>query len=246
MGSQGHRDNILNTTFREIGVGYFTGNVWVQDFGRRGTVYPLVINHEAFGTDSRDVDLYIYGNSSTWTEMRLRNNDLSWSVWMPFQNNVSWQLPNVTGSHTVSVELRKGSSTATSTDSIYLTLASTPELGNLPDTISFSYSIANQQFTPPSVALTPLNVGDDTTLSWEAGQTGDWFQVSPLNGDTPQTLTITPDGNFTTSGFYAGSLTVTVTDPGGTLASPWVITVSLTVVEETQRIFLPTLLKENP
>ncbi len=73
MGSSGHRANILSTTYREMGNGYVyqagdAGNVrrtttsscapnvfnegpffryWTQNFGKRNTVYPVVINRES-------------------------------------------------------------------------------------------------------------------------------------------------------------------------------------------------------
>ena len=247
MGSSGHRDNILNEGFTEIGVGYFTGNHWVQDFGRRYDIYPLIINNEAAETDDRNVDLYLHGDASTWTEMRLRNDQQAWSAWTPFQNIVQWQLPNASGMHMVGVELRKGSLTTSSNDSIYLsTVTTTAELGNLPDTISFTYSITDQRYSPASLTVTPLNVGDDATLTWQTSQTGDWFQVSPPEGDSPQPLIITPNGTFASTGTYSDNLTVTVTNPDGTLASPWMMTVDLTVVEEFEQVYLPSVMNRNP
>ncbi len=103
MNSSGHRSNILRAEFREIGVGYAAGNIWVEDFGRRESVYPIVINNEAAQTDNLHVNLYIYGDNTTWPEMRLRNDSLAWSNWMAFQNNLPWQLPDAIGAHTVYV-----------------------------------------------------------------------------------------------------------------------------------------------
>ncbi len=55
MGSSGHRANILNGRYWETGVGYQAGASdeprWVQDFGRRRSVYPVVIDDEAASTD---------------------------------------------------------------------------------------------------------------------------------------------------------------------------------------------------
>ena len=60
MGSSGHRANILNGRYWETGVGYQAGASdeprWVQDFGRRRSVYPVVINDEAASTDDRLVE----------------------------------------------------------------------------------------------------------------------------------------------------------------------------------------------
>ena len=47
-----HREILLNEKLREIGVGYVQGgswgHYWVQDFGTRKDVYPLVIDGERF------------------------------------------------------------------------------------------------------------------------------------------------------------------------------------------------------
>lgn len=89
MNSPGHRRNILSLETWEIGVGYASGgdfsHYWVQDFGRREGVYPIVINNEAAVTETRAVDLYIYGD---WQEMRLRNDAGAWGNWQPFRINI--------------------------------------------------------------------------------------------------------------------------------------------------------------
>lgn len=116
MDSPGHRTNILSDN-REMGVG-FANNYWVQDFGTTDDVYPLIINREARQTASPTVALYIYG---TWEQMRLRNDDGAWTDWQPFRTESNWTLVGPRGLHTVTVELRSGATTATSSDSIELT-----------------------------------------------------------------------------------------------------------------------------
>ncbi len=127
MNSTGHRNNILSASVREIGVGYYEGDsygrLWVQNFGRRNTVYPLVINAEARWTESTAVTLYIYGQ---WAEMRLRNDDDPWGAWQPFQSTVAWTLRPQPGMRTVHVEMRTsgaGGQTASAHDTIWLTAA---------------------------------------------------------------------------------------------------------------------------
>lgn len=122
MASSGHRENILRGSTWEIGVGYYTGGsygrYWVQDFGRRFDVYPLVINREEASTLFRSVVLYIYGD---WNETRLRNDNGSWTAWQPFFSSISWTLNAGTGTHTVWVEMRQsGGLTASASDDIYL------------------------------------------------------------------------------------------------------------------------------
>jgi uncharacterized protein YkwD len=122
MNSSGHRANILSTSTWEIGVGYHTGSasyphLWVQDFGQRSGIYPLIINGEAATTDDRDVSLYVYGE---WDEIRLRNDSGTWTSWQPFQSTLAWTLNSGTGDHTVQAEMRSDGQTATASDAIYL------------------------------------------------------------------------------------------------------------------------------
>jgi len=123
MNSAGHRANILNANFREIGVGYFAGGgdyyqYWAQDFGRRANVYPLIINRDAANTNSTQVSIYIYG---TWSEIRLRNDNGAWGAWQPFQNNLTWTLDALSGTRAVNAEVRSGGTTIATSDTIYLT-----------------------------------------------------------------------------------------------------------------------------
>ena len=137
MNSTGHRNNILSTGSWEIGVGYASVNgsnyyhYWTQDFGKRSGVYPLIINRDAASTDDRAVSLYLYGS---FQEMRLKNDNGAWGSWQPFQNNVPWTIANGVGTRTVTAELKTGSTVVTSSDTIYLTKAGVPQLGDLPDT----------------------------------------------------------------------------------------------------------------
>lgn len=122
MQSEGHRSNILSPDFVELGVGYFSGagtfpSYWVQDFGRRSGVSPLIVAGEAASTAARDVELYVYGD---WSEIRLRNDARSWSDWMPFSNRLGWTLEGGNGMHVVSAELRSGAATGSACDLIVL------------------------------------------------------------------------------------------------------------------------------
>jgi hypothetical protein len=122
MNSAAHRANILNTQMWEVGAGYYEGghyrHLWVLNLGRRSGVYPLVINADAYSTDSRAVTLYVYGD---WDEVRLRSDGGEWSAWMPFRNTMSWTLPARQGEHAVRAEMRNGWGAALSSDTIQLT-----------------------------------------------------------------------------------------------------------------------------
>lgn len=124
MGSSGHRANILNGNYRETGVGYRAdasrGHHWVQDFGRREGIYPVVINDEAASTDSRFVNLYVYGR---WSEIRVRNDSEAFGTWRSFTNTLEWTLANVDGLRTVDVEMRSGSTLTGASDTIALSFS---------------------------------------------------------------------------------------------------------------------------
>lgn len=168
MNSSGHRANILNANFQELGVGYYE-RYWGQNFGSRFNVYPLIINREQRQTNSPMVQLYIYG--SQWQEMRLRNDEGNWSEWQPFANNLQWTLVNSAGIRTVSVELRNSISTATSSDSIDLlaatepsatpteTVTATPEPSNTP-----TYTPSPTNTAIPLATATPTEIIHDPTL----------------------------------------------------------------------------------
>lgn len=146
MASGGHQANILSTDNREIGVGYvydpadqanvrhdsngdcvadLTGQgpwyrYWTQCFGRRSTVYPVVVNREDYETTSRTVDLYLYGTG--WaSEMRIRNDCGSWTAWQSFSSDVSdWTLCSGSGEREVFVEIRNGATVYSASDTILL------------------------------------------------------------------------------------------------------------------------------
>ncbi len=247
MNSDGHRANILRDTFWEIGVGYFEGGgsyyrYWVQDFGRRNGIYPLIINNDAETTTNQNVELYIYG---TWSEMRIRNNADAWSNWQPFQNRLTWQLPASSGLHTVSAELRKTGQSAASSDTIVLDLPIQPQLGNLPDMVSLTYSIPSQRFLPPDVVeLTPLNVSDGTQLNWRVDTSDNWYELIPTTGSTPQGFQLVASGFLTdTLATYTGAFTVTVTSPVGVVGSPHRSDVVLSVqADPIYTVYLPALI----
>jgi uncharacterized protein YkwD len=235
MNSAGHRANILREASWEIGIGYYQGGgqyyrYWTQDFGRRYGVYPIVINREDATTDDYHVNLYIYG-SGTWPEMRLRNNSAAWSDWRPFQSELAWELPMTTGEHTVWVELRNGSQTTSSSDSIYSTWAPPlPTLNVVPTTVDFVYDAVTGSLTPPTHVVTLTNTTTADEIAWNLTTEGDWFTVIPAGGTTPGTFSIAPTTFVTQSSTtYTGVITVMATDPPDTVNAVQRIDVTLDV-----------------
>jgi uncharacterized protein YkwD len=118
-----------------------------------------------------------------------------------------------------------------------------PVLGNLPDALQFTYSIPDQRLLPPSHRVTPLNEGNDETLTWNVAKTGAWFAVSASTGNTPDTLWVTPTTFDTGSvATYGGVVTVTVVDPPGVQGSPHAIDLTLRVVNASfSDVYLPLI-----
>lgn len=111
-------DDVVNT-IPESGHGPFY-RYWTQNFGRRNSVYPLVIDLESHDTVCAELDLYVYGPANA-TEMRFSNDGVSWSAWMPYSPEATWTIPGASGSPaTVHAEVTNGSTTFHADDSIIL------------------------------------------------------------------------------------------------------------------------------
>ena len=82
-----------------------------------------------------------------------------------------------------------------------------PELGGLPEVVSFYYSIPDQQFLKPVSVIYPKNTGSTHMIDWEIEPVEPWIFALPLNGITPGEISISL-ANFDTStpGFYEGTL----------------------------------------
>jgi hypothetical protein len=245
MGSSGHRANILNSDHREIGVGYAQGgswrHYWVQDFGTRGDVYPLVINREAASTNSVHVSLYLHGS---WDQVRLRNDGGEWTSWRPFANTLDWTLLARAGERTVEAEMRAGTQTTRSSDTI--ALIGVPALGGLPDEMRFTYSRSERGLLPTEALGTPSNVGNDDRFTWQAAVTGGHFRGESLSGRDGDAFKIVPVGyEGSAVGTYRGTVTVSVVDPQGVQGSPKQIALVLRVTDALfERVYLPVIAKE--
>ena len=226
MNSPGHKANILNSGYREFGVGYYSSR-WTQDFGARSAVYPVVINREAASTGAPQVSLYIYRQAADWTEMRLRNNSGSWTAWEPFAADKAWTLEWISGTRTVTVEVRKGSTVRQASDTINLTTSGNV-LGNLPDALRFVYDRSSGKMSPPSAALQPRNTSSGTVLNWQFASGAGWLNPQSGSGSTPNSsITVAPSGS-TLQNVGTYNTTLTFTAPN---APPKQIQVELVVVD---------------
>ncbi|MEZ4708941.1 MAG: CAP domain-containing protein [Caldilineaceae bacterium] len=197
MNSSGHRANILGD-HREIGVGLFEWR-WVQDFGSRRDVYPLIINNEAIRTETPQVQLYVYGQ---WDEIRLRNDGGQWSDWMPFQNEMGWRISAVPGKHLVEAEMRDASATVSSSDSIDYVGAGEPTAQPTPTTeptvtapptapatateTATDAATSTPSATPMTPTATPLTEPSSTAAPSTATNTASPVPPTATNTPTPQ------------------------------------------------------------
>jgi uncharacterized protein YkwD/murein DD-endopeptidase MepM/ murein hydrolase activator NlpD len=133
MKSAGHRENILNRAFREMGVGVAERNqgqggarrLWVQTFGARLDHFPVVAALGAENLRESAVDLYIYGEG--WARrMRLRNEDGAFAPWQPFSRTLRWELSPGSGLKKVTVEL-EGERGEVRSDTVTVTVSVRPE-----------------------------------------------------------------------------------------------------------------------
>lgn len=124
MNSGGHRANIMEANFREIGTSYVYTSVgpyyrfWTQDFGARWEIFPVVIEREEFATSSSTVNLYIYGASWATQMMISNSSDFAGASWEAPAANRTWDLGSGVGVKTVYVRLTNGSMQTTYSDSI--------------------------------------------------------------------------------------------------------------------------------
>lgn len=133
MDSRVHRENILHTVYREMGVGIapatWGGTIYVLTFGSEPNVLPVFINDGAGQTSSQTVtltlsneDAYDGGSSNIAhvTEVQVSNvADFAGATWQPFASRLPWTLAPGAGSKTVYVKFRDARGrTAVGSDSI--------------------------------------------------------------------------------------------------------------------------------
>ncbi|MDY7077184.1 MAG: S8 family peptidase [Chloroflexota bacterium] len=125
-------------------------------------------------------------------------------------------------------------------------LSISPALGNLPDVLSFTYSISDGQLLPAAHQVTPLNVGSDDPLTWTVSAPGAWFTTAPLAGTTPASFWVTPTVLGTNgTAFYTSAVTVTAVSPAGAEGSPHRIDLALRIVDvPLSHIYLPIALHD--
>ena len=203
MNSPGHRANMLGADFREAGGGYAYcadctyHRYWTMDFGARNAVYPVVINGEAWSTNSAYVQLYVYGPAD---QMRFRNAGGAWSDWMTYQPSKAWTLSADGGSPAVVyAQVKQGPTVLESNDSIHIL---PPEIS--PDYVLFLIAQGSELTTPAEYRLTI-----DACAPWSARVDPDWIDLSDYSGGSgTSTVNVHLEGFPTGVGTYTGTITV--------------------------------------
>ncbi|RLT44672.1 MAG: hypothetical protein DWI57_02810 [Chloroflexi bacterium] len=243
LNSTGHRKNILSPDNWEMGVGYFLGSgsyghYWVQDFGRRKNVYPVVINSDNETSDDGSLTIYVYGD---WEETRLRVDQSDWSGWQPFALPMHWQLKAAAGQHSVEIEMRSANASATASDSIYLSHSTAePELNTLPDSLTFTYDPATETIAPGLYTIQPLAAGGDAAYIWQVAVDASWLTITPAQGSGSEVVSLVPSLSGENDGNNEQALvTVSLRKSDGTLLAEKKISVALTVTTTTYAVFVP-------
>ncbi|MFW6135317.1 MAG: hypothetical protein ACOC7N_00680 [Chloroflexota bacterium] len=126
----------------------------------------------------------------------------------------------------------------------------TPQLGALPGDITFTFFLSATTYLPSAYTLQPQNVGTDDPLQWEVTGSGGWFTVTPASGETGAASTTSTDSFAVTpkdpeavaaaSASTTGVVTVSVTNPQGTVNAVQSIEVNLrTLPGSPSQVFLP-------
>jgi uncharacterized protein YkwD len=135
MDSAGHRANLLNATWREVGLGYYrrtsdNRGYIAQVFGTDDVYNPVIINNEAPSTSGETVSLYVYSPGGQGGLLKMgpaqemmigRDACFTGSAWQPYRAEIaSWSLSAGSGWKNVYVKLRDAwGRTAVSSDMIY-------------------------------------------------------------------------------------------------------------------------------
>lgn len=202
MNSSAHKQNILQNTYREIGVGYYrnpsTGRGYlVQDFSYDPDYAPVIINNEAPETTVADVQLYIYNSvgqnglegMGNATEMMIANDpSFTNAAWEPFAQERNWSLEAGEGWRTVYVKTRDAQGrTALVSDTIYLGATLPQESLNLDQASTVKRELAFYNLDKsgwPAVQLSVNWQGDDSDSLFEpiAGNVQEVSETGAIGG----------------------------------------------------------------
>lgn len=255
MNSPGHRDNILNSLYREIGMGHATGGTyshyWTMDLGAQPGVLPVFVNNDEDETSSRQVtitltkeDVSNSGSIGTITGVQISEDpSFAGATWQPWSQTVPFTLSSGNGTKTVYVKFTDGSTQVTSSDTITLN-EPIPSLSLSTNSITFLAEVGSGQTSPGTVTFAINNDGSDV-LHWTAGDDAGWLVLGSTSGDAPASVDVWVDnssGILDSLGRQAATITVTATNPDA-VNTPQTISVVLNVVEEIHAIYMPLIVQ---
>lgn len=223
MNSEGHKKNILQTIYREIGVGYYRNSqsgrgYIVQDFSYDPDYAPVIINNEAPNTAAAEVQLYIYNPTGQnglegmgdAVEMMLANEpSFANAAWEPFAQEKSWTLEGGEGWRTVYVKTRDAQGRTTIVcDTIYLGASLPLDTLDLKHASSVEQQLAFYNLDKsgwPQVQLSVNWQGDDSDVLFEhiSGEGQEISDAEAIGGTVQQLSGATPShARYWTTEFY--------------------------------------------
>jgi hypothetical protein len=119
INSTPHRNNLLNTRYREIGIGVTTngnGTYYTLNFGAQPNVLPFFVNGDTFAVNSPDLTLTLgneddiptgEGNNiiGRATQVRIaEGDDPGGAPWQPWAQTLQFSVSNTAGQHVITIE----------------------------------------------------------------------------------------------------------------------------------------------
>ncbi len=257
MNSAGHRANILNGNYREIGVGHATGgswgNYWTMDLGAQPNVLPVFINNDADETGSYQVNITLTEeNVSSWgslgsiTGVQISEDpDFTGAAWQPWAQTIAFDLIRGNGPKTVYVKYTDGSNEVVAADTITLNEPN-PSLTINSTGITFISEAGSGQTVPAGITVEISNSGGDI-LHWTTSGSQSWVHSSGSSGDAPDTVNISVSNSTGILNGPAGTvesagLTVTATNSDA-VNSPQTIPVTVRIVQQIYATHLPVVVR---
>ncbi len=258
MNSQGHKDNILNAKYREIGLGHSTGgswgNYWTMALGAQPLVLPIFINDDDIETVSRNVtisltheDVSSWGSIGEITGVKISEDPTftgeSWQSWAAIK---PFALSLGNGTKTVYVKFTDGVTETTSSDAIELNEAH-PILAVMPLHVDIWAEAGGGIIVPSTILLSIANAGGGD-LDWTALSDQPWLLPASDAGVAPDLISLSVDPNSTvlnSTGDKVANMTIFATDTNAA-NSPEIVTVTLFVVEDLYQNYLPLTVGAAP
>ena len=243
MGSAAHRDNILSTSFREIGVGYASStrgyrNYWTQILGSRQGAITAFVNDDAATTATREVTIRLANPTELGAGASVaisEHQDFASAAAQPWAASIPFILSAGDGEKRVFVRFSRGSTSYIAEDTI--TLGS----GNP----ALQLSIRDVRLTiardgtalPRSIVIrvtdgtNPIRVTPTIAVSW--------LNVTQDN-DGDLTLTLTDPAALAALGTSFTTSVNLSTGAAPAATHDATIQVSVRVVEQLYQRYLPT------